>query len=158
MLFREAGGGARVSGLDRAGIVSCRTGAFREAGFDRRDMFAASNALQSRSVFGSRLESPGVSGDGDVGRDPDTELCLDTIGEVVTLSRENSELNLGGVASWRRPVSLREGETAREEPWLVSRDCGSAKSALCFGVEGDEYKAAESRSLNALVDARGVGR
>ena len=32
------------------------------------------------------------------------------------------------------------------------------KSVVCFGVEGDEYTAAESRSLNAFADANGVGR
>ena len=108
------------------GADSCRTGADkRDGGLGRLAAFKAIRALQSRSVLGSRGESLGVRGDGDVGRESETEPFLEAMGEFSALrSWKNSPLTRGDRCATTDSVALvalialtalPAGDTAREE-------------------------------------------
>lgn len=78
-------------------MVSCR----REdenlvGGFPRLAAFAAMRVLQSKSVLGRRGESPGVLGEGDDGREPDTDPVAEGGELVVFGSKMNSALSRCG--------------------------------------------------------------
>ena len=93
------------------GICSCEVASLDD-GLGRRAAFAAINALQSRSVLGSRGESPGVRGEGELGLEPSTEPALDA-GELVLLcSRGKSELRRGECPG--RPCGIVPGDGPRE--------------------------------------------
>jgi hypothetical protein len=79
------------------GADSCRMGADnRDEGLGRLAAFSAINALQSTSVRGSRGESAGVRGEGELGLEPVTDPFLETVGEISTLrSWKNSALVRG---------------------------------------------------------------
>lgn len=109
--------GSRVA-RGTSGTDSCRIDeASLEGGFDRRAALAASKVPQSRSVLGSRGDSPGVRGEGDDGRDPGTEPGLEDEGELpVAESREASELILGVRGGEEVSRTADPGEGPRDEP------------------------------------------
>ena len=101
----------------------------REPALGRLAASSAIKALQSRSVLGRRGESPGVRGDGELGREPDTEPemepLLDAVGELSALRFVRNSA-LARFDRWRPDgsvaltalvllMTLPVGETARDE-------------------------------------------
>ena len=58
----------------------------RDVGFDLRAAFAARRVPQSNSVFGKRDASFGVRGEGDEGREPETDPEIEFVLETGELS------------------------------------------------------------------------